>query len=166
MKSLNTGGKKKTPAGDGAATGRNNCEVCGKPLSNYVSVKLGIGPVCRGKGAVQMSLPFENHAEYEVITVNAQFLYLEDTGHNQFKTVTNDAENVIDELRQKYGIEGRRIFYKDSLGQIDELLHRNGLFFGFRLGHKGYSPEAVAGREPLPEPAKKKRRLMDDNFGM
>jgi hypothetical protein len=157
--------KKKTQTGDGSI-GRNNCEVCGRTLSNFVSVKLGIGPVCRGKGSIQINLPFEEHAGYEVMTVNDQFIYLEDTGHNQFKTVTTDAEYVMAGLHEKYGAGGLRIFYKDSYGAIDEILHKNGVFTGFKHGHKGYDLEIVLGKAPLLKPDQKKRlRSRDDGLG-
>jgi hypothetical protein len=156
---------KKTQSGDGSKK-RNSCEVCGRTLSNFVSVKLGIGPVCRGKGSIQINLPFEDHAGYEAMTINDQFIYLEDTGHNQFKTVTTDAEYVLAELHEKYGVGGLRIFYKDSLGEIDEILHKNGVFTGFKHGHKGYDLEMVLGKAPLPKMAPKKRqRSRDDEFG-
>jgi hypothetical protein len=146
--------------------GQNICERCGKPLSNFVSVKLGIGPVCRGKGQAQMKLPFEDHAGYKVMTVNQKFIYLEDTGHNQFKTVTNDAGYVLAALNEEYGIGGKRIFYKDSFGEIDEMLHQNGVLTGFRHGHSGYTLDMVFGKAPLPKAAKKKPRSRDDDFGM
>jgi hypothetical protein len=146
--------------------GHNSCEVCGKPLSNFVSVKLGIGPVCRGKGQAQMRLPFEDHAGYEVIADNAQFIYLEDSGHNQFKTVTNDAEYVLSKLNEEYGIGNKRIFYKDSSGEIDEIVHKNGIFTGFRHGHTGYTLDTVLGKSPLQKAVKKKHCSKDDDLGM
>jgi hypothetical protein len=156
--------KKKIQTRDGSI-GRNSCEICGRTLSNFVSVKLGIGPVCRGKGTIQINLPFEEHAGYEVMTVNDQFIYLEDTGHNQFKTVTTDAEFVLAGLHEKYGAGGLRIFYKDSFGEIDEILHKNGVFAGFKHGHKGYDFETVLGMTPLSKPIKKRKRSKDDDFG-
>jgi hypothetical protein len=146
--------------------GQNSCEICGKPLSNFVSVKLGIGPICRGKGNVQMELPFEDHAGYEVMTVNEEFIYFEDSGHNQFKTVTNDAGYVLAALNEEYDIRKKRIFYKDSFGEIDEMLHRNGVLSGFRHGHGGYTLDIVLGKTPLPKTEKKKQRSRDDDFGM
>jgi hypothetical protein len=109
--------------------GQNNYERCGRPLSNFISVKVGIGPVCRGKGSIQMPLPFEDHAGYEIMTANAKFIYLEDTGHTQFKTVTNDAGYVLASLNEKYGIGGKRIFYKDSFGEIDGYIQTAMLVF-------------------------------------
>jgi hypothetical protein len=113
-----------------------------------------------------MNLPFENHAGYEVVTVNDRFIYLEDTGHNQFKTVTNDAEYVLNDLSEEYGIRDKRIFYKDSFGQIDEILHKNGVFSGFKYGHSGYTLDIVLGKTPLPKKPKTKHRSKDDDFGM
>lgn len=45
------------------------------------------------------------------------------------RSVTNDAENVVEYL---YGVYGnRRVFYIDSEGVLDELRHNNGVFVGF-----------------------------------
>jgi len=45
------------------------------------------------------------------------------------RSVTNDAENVVEYLYNLYG--NRRIFYIDSEGILDELKHKNGNFVGF-----------------------------------
>ena len=45
------------------------------------------------------------------------------------RSVTNDAENVVEYLYNLYG--NRRIFYIDSEGILDELRHNNGNFVGF-----------------------------------
>ena len=45
------------------------------------------------------------------------------------RSVTNDAENVVEYLYSVYG--NRRIFYIDSDGVLDELRHKNGNFVGF-----------------------------------
>jgi hypothetical protein len=49
-------------------------------------------------------------------------------------TVTNDIENVIDEL-QLQGLlpPGRRLIYCDSQGELTEALMENGKFVGFGL---------------------------------
>lgn len=44
-------------------------------------------------------------------------------------SVTNDAENVVAELVRLYG--NRRVFYIDSMGNRDELVHNNGVFTGY-----------------------------------
>jgi hypothetical protein len=113
-----------------------------------------------------MNLPFKDHTGYEIMTANAKFIYLEDTGHTQFKTVTNDAGYVLSALNEKYGIGDKRIFYKDSFGEIDEILHKNGVLIGFRHGHSGYTLNMVLGKESLSKAVKKKNRSRDDDFGM
>ena len=45
------------------------------------------------------------------------------------RSVTNDAENVVEYLYNVYG--DRRIFYIDSDGVLDELRHNKGEFVGF-----------------------------------
>jgi len=45
------------------------------------------------------------------------------------RSVTNDAENVVEYLYSVYG--NRRIFYIDSEDILDELRHNNGNFVGF-----------------------------------
>jgi len=45
------------------------------------------------------------------------------------KSVTNDAENVVQELNERH--PGYRVIYKDSMGQWDELNHDNGKFIGY-----------------------------------
>lgn len=50
------------------------------------------------------------------------------------RSVTNDAENVLMRIDAavENGIGGRRVFYRDSMRQIDEILHDNGRFLGFK----------------------------------
>ena len=45
------------------------------------------------------------------------------------RSVTNDAENVVEYLYNVYG--NRRVFYIDSEGVLDELRHNKGEFVGF-----------------------------------
>ena len=45
------------------------------------------------------------------------------------RSVTNDAENVVEYLYNLFG--NRSIFYIDSDGVLDELRHNNGNFVGF-----------------------------------
>lgn len=53
----------------------------------------------------------------------------------QRMSVTNDAENVVREVYITYG--NKRIMYRDTDGQWDELVHANGVFVTFA---RGYSP--------------------------
>lgn len=56
-------------------------------------------------------------------------------------SVTNDAEGVVAYLHGRMAREhqSKRIFYKDSMGMWDELLHDGDQFEGFA---PGVSPEA------------------------
>lgn len=61
-------------------------------------------------------------------------LVIKDEGPwDKFKTVTNDAENVVETLI-KAGLltEGRPLYYFDTEGQLDEILIEDKHFIGFR----------------------------------
>ena len=53
---------------------------------------------------------------------------------DKFPTVTNSPEEVVLELREK--ISGKRLFYYDSEGNLDELVHEDGIFKGFKPGFR------------------------------
>ncbi len=50
------------------------------------------------------------------------------------KSVTNDVESVLKELKLKHDLRGVTITYLDSMGQTDEIVHDNGHFIAFRPG--------------------------------
>lgn len=62
-------------------------------------------------------------------------LVIRDIGHNQgCPTVTNDADAVVAALHRD-GLGTRRLFYYDSMGQLDELVHDGeGRFLRFAPG--------------------------------
>ena len=60
-------------------------------------------------------------------------IVLRDVGPwDRHPTVTNDAENVVAEMAAV--LDGRRLFYRDSEGAVDEILVRDGKFAGFAPG--------------------------------
>ena len=63
-------------------------------------------------------------------------MYIIDTSVNE-KSVTNDVENVVQYLSENNSLKNRRLFYKDSAGVIDEILHNNEKFTDFAPGYKG-----------------------------
>lgn len=69
-------------------------------------------------------------------------LVIRDVGPwNRHMTVTNGAEEVVDELAAQGRLpEGRRLLYYDSEGQLDEILVRDGKFAGFAPGPKRTNP--------------------------
>jgi hypothetical protein len=76
-------------------------------------------------------------AEFTIEKETPEYIFIIDTGHTRTKTVTNDAENVIACLAKENALGNRRVFYKDSSGDIDELLHNAGEFTGYKHGHTG-----------------------------
>ncbi len=82
------------------------------------------------------------HAEYVVDEVTDERVVITDTGYlSNHPTVTNDAENVVERLvAAGQVIPGRRLFYYDSQGALDELLVSwpNGRFAGFAPGPGGW----------------------------
>lgn len=78
-----------------------------------------------------------NHSNYAIVEDEAgKPLVIKDLGPwDRFASITNDAENVVVELANAGRLpEGRRLFYIDSDGQKDELLHQGGRFLGFAPG--------------------------------
>lgn len=50
-------------------------------------------------------------------------------------SVTNDAENVVRYLMNIFELKGKRIFYIDTDGRVDELEHDGEKFTGFKFGY-------------------------------
>ena len=75
-------------------------------------------------------------ANYKVVVVGPDRIKIRDVGPwDKYLTVTNDAENVVRELAvQGLLPAGRRLFYYDSDGRLDELLVKDGAFVGFAPG--------------------------------
>ena len=76
-------------------------------------------------------------ARYEIVEDQpGEPLVIRDLGPwDQHLSVTNDAENVTAELFMKGKLYGsRRLFYFDSDGIKDEIVHRGGIFLAFAPG--------------------------------
>lgn len=62
-------------------------------------------------------------------------LYIEDVGGPSNMSVTNDAETVVKALvGSEILTPGRKLYYFDSEGQLDEILIKDGKFAGFAPG--------------------------------
>jgi hypothetical protein len=66
-------------------------------------------------------------SSYGIVTVLPDAVFLVDYGHG--KSVTNDAENVVESVNDRF--PNHRIFYRDTMGCWDELVHIRGLFLKF-----------------------------------
>ena len=74
-------------------------------------------------------------ANYVIVQDSSDRLVIRDLGPwDQYLTVTNAAEEVVQELARQ--LKGRRLFYYDTEGQMDELLVKDGEFAGFAPGVK------------------------------
>lgn len=109
-----------------------NCIKCGKPLRHPSSIARGMGPTCAGKSkSIKYHDCRKNRADY-TYTVEEDFVCIIDMNRGD-RSVTNDAENVIQDLvRDGVDLSVRRVIYKDSEGIWDELLVSNKHFSGFR----------------------------------
>ncbi len=78
------------------------------------------------------------HAEYTVDEVTEDRVVITDVGHlGDHPTITNDAKHVVERLiLGGHLLPGRRLFYYDSDGALDELLVSwpSGRFAGFAPG--------------------------------
>jgi len=78
-------------------------------------------------------------ANYTIIKEEPDLIIIRDVGPwDQHPSVTNDAENVVKELAAQGKLpSGRRLFYYDSDGRLDELIIKDGQFVGFAPGPGG-----------------------------
>jgi hypothetical protein len=68
---------------------------------------------------------------YRILEVGPTHVLIRDVGPwHLFPTITSDAENVVQRLAKE--LEGRRLFYFDSEGELGELLIVDEKFAGFR----------------------------------
>ncbi len=65
----------------------------------------------------------KKRSNYTIQSVKDNTVFLLDLGGN-FPSVTNDAENVFDEVSKIY--PNHRIVYRDSMGSWDEIKMHNG----------------------------------------
>jgi hypothetical protein len=73
-----------------------------------------------------------DRAVWELVASNARVVLIRDAGGD--KSVTNDAEQVVASLAP--ALRGRRLFYVDTIGRVDELVYdlELGGFVAFRPG--------------------------------
>lgn len=73
------------------------------------------------------------NAKYVLVRGDSHATYIRDVGPwDRHLTVTNDAEKVVETLiLQGLLPAGRRLFYYDSDGVLEEILVKNGRFIGF-----------------------------------
>lgn len=124
------------------------CRICGRALKNPKWIDLGIGPTCASKQGAKPShtqrIPqlTERRAHYDIVKVTSTIVWIRDRDEDGVVSVTNDAENVVKELHNKY--PGARIIYQDTMQAWDELKHDGcGTFTGFAPA-RDMAPGAMA----------------------
>lgn len=114
------------------------CKICGKKLTNPISILLEIGPVCRmNRKLEEFNLKegnmFGNRAKYYWWITNS-VLCIKDIGKN-CRSVTNDIENVLKEIANEMGSKrfmGMIAYiYQDSEGVWDEVRFDTEVSFDF-----------------------------------
>lgn len=75
-------------------------------------------------------------SSFEVDMIEPNFVLISDnTNEEGTVSITNDAENVIKWLNGQRILKGKRLFYIDTEGRVDELIHDGvGNFIDFRSG--------------------------------
>lgn len=70
---------------------------------------------------------------YKIVEDTPEKLVIQDVGPwDSHPTITNAAEETVRQLAP--GLGKRRLFYYDSEGQLDELVHEGGRFVRFAPG--------------------------------
>jgi hypothetical protein len=69
---------------------------------------------------------------YEIILIHPALIIIEDKGpHDEYLTVTNGAELVVQQLASQLG--RRKLYYLDSDKVLTQILVKDGKMAGFRL---------------------------------
>jgi len=111
------------------------CGICHKPLTDALSVQLGIGPVCRLNLKIEEAtrrdlFSWDARACYDYEIVNGVVCIVD---HDRGRSVTNDAAAVIDDLiADGVDLSNRPVIYLDTEKTWDMLDVRNDRFAGFR----------------------------------
>ncbi len=81
------------------------------------------------------------HADFRVVEETEDTIFIEDLNLGNL-SVTNDAEWVIESLVRRYGVLNKKVVYKDTTGNWDELIHDGNVFLDFGLW-KGTIPNTI-----------------------
>lgn len=123
------------------------CRNCGKPLTNPMSVQLGMGPVCyprrrtrhpRQKRAMSRDPSGIPRADY-TWHLDGEVVVIVDLDRG--RSVTNDADRVIEDLiAAGLRIDDYAVIYLDTMKRWDGLATHDGRFAGFiPLGKTDYA---------------------------
>lgn len=141
------------------------CRVCGQPLTDAISVGMGIGPVCRlsvkeAEAANPSMSLFSGGAGFSVEMARNTICLIDlDSG----MSLTQDVRTVLREVQaQGLDIDAHPVIYRDVVGIWDEIVVERGQFAGFRSLGETDRDTAIARRElagsAIKSPAKKRKQ--------
>jgi len=84
--------------------------------------------------SIDMSENKTKKAQFVIKQSQPEFLYIHDISKTE-NDVTLEAQDVLWHLYRHNKLENRRLFYKDTLDNIREIQHENGIFKDFAEGH-------------------------------
>jgi hypothetical protein len=70
--------------------------------------------------------------QYQIIRITDTLVLIRDL--NQGASITNYPSETLNHLSQRHSIKWKRIFYRDTIGRFDQIVHNNGIFVCFRPG--------------------------------
>lgn len=120
------------------------------PASKGRTCRCACGGANHGKasGAGVVGGPAAGEAQFTVEYDGPEGMVLRDVGHDHGKSITNDADNVVARVADR--LNGRRLFYFDSMGRLDELVVRDGKFARFMPGAPADVRTKVVTNDGLP----------------
>ncbi|MFK5893921.1 MAG: DUF6011 domain-containing protein [Pseudomonadota bacterium] len=110
------------------------CRRCKRPLTDTLSIVLGVGPKCRilnkNEFAGNKTMDIFGNADFEYQMLNdVVVIYDLNLGG---RSVTNDVHNVLESIEKDIGdFKGKRIIYRDSHGVFDGITISGGEFYNF-----------------------------------
>lgn len=112
-----------------------HCSICGRELTDPVSVSRGIGPECilgAKQDLVGQGTLFASRAAYDYKIRNGVLMLYDLNGG---RSLTSDMELVLKEIEETEGdLSYHKIMYKDCFGEWDGVVYRNGRVRLFHLG--------------------------------
>ena len=74
------------------------------------------------------------NAQFEIKRVTSKFIYIADVSKSEVN-ITCQVQDVLWHLYKYHKLEDRRLFFRDTLGKISEIVHDNGTFLNFADNH-------------------------------
>ena len=65
-------------------------------------------------------------SKFSIEKITDDFILIKDLANSfQTKTITNDVENVVKHLHKQFGLQDRHLYYIDTDGQVDLIIHND-----------------------------------------